>query len=132
MVGKSGGAAFNHLQNRQHSTPIDGPPTHMRNIISEFPKYYKKQIQSSGTVGDILSQFFYEDGRVFEQDEHFRLLALNLKDLPKIPNVIALAAGREKCLPICVAAKLGYIKTLVTDYDTATSILEYKKGEENV
>ena len=111
---------------------IGGPPTHMRNIISEFPKYYKKQIQSSGTVGDILSQFFYEDGRVFEQDEHFRLLALNLKDLPKIPNVIALAAGREKCLPICVAAKLGYIKTLVTDYDTATSILEYKKGEENV
>lgn len=105
---------------------IGGPPTNVKNLISEFPRHYKKQIQSSGTVGDILSQFFYEDGQIFNLDVNFRLLALNIDELRRVPNVIALAAGQDKCKPICVAAKLGYIKTLVTDYDTANYILQFK------
>lgn len=107
---------------------IGGASTEARNLISEFPRHYKKQIQSSGTVGDILSQFFYEDGRIFEMDVHFRLLALNIEALRSIKNVIAMATGRDKCQAICASARLGYIKTLVTDYDTANYILSYKKG----
>ena len=53
----------------------------------------------------------------------FRLLALSLEKLSKVKQVIALAAGADKCRPIRVAARLGYIKTLVTDYDTANRIL---------
>lgn len=109
---------------------IGGAPVHMKNLISEFPKHYKKQIQSSGTVGDILSQFFYEDGRIFDLDTHYRLLALDIDALRGIPNVIAMATGQEKCHPIRVAAKLGYIKTLITDYDTANRILNDKGANE--
>jgi len=50
-------------------------PANNKNLISEFPKTYKRQIQSSGTVGDILSQFYYEDGSILELDSSFRLLA---------------------------------------------------------
>lgn len=99
------------------------PAATSKTLISEFPKHYKKQVQASGTVGDILSQFFYEDGRIFEMDSHFRLLALDINRLRSIKNVIAMATGYDKCLPVCVASKLGYIKTLVTDYDTAKYIL---------
>lgn len=102
---------------------IGAPPAGNKTLISEFPKNYKKQLQSSGTIGDILSQFFYEDGKIFDLDARFRLLAMDIERLRAVPNVIAIASGADKCRGICVAAKLGFIKTLVTDYDTAEMIL---------
>jgi DNA-binding transcriptional regulator LsrR (DeoR family) len=99
------------------------PATTTKTLISEFPKHYKKQVQSSGAVGDILSQFFYEDGRILEMDTQYRLLALDINRLRRVKNVIAMATGQDKCRPICAAARLGYIKSLVTDYDTAKYIL---------
>lgn len=103
---------------------IGGPPArNTNNLISEFPRNYKKHLQASGTVGDILSQFFFEDGRIFQMDTHYRLLALNIEELRRVKNVIAMASGSDKRDAICVAARLGYIKTLVTDYDTAQEIL---------
>ena len=98
-------------------------PSGNKTMISEFSRQYKKQIQTSGTVGDILSQFFYEDGRIFELDTRYRLLAIGIEQLRTVPNVIAIASGADKCRAITVAARLGYIKTLVTDYDTAEMIL---------
>ena len=102
---------------------IGSAPTTGKTLLSEFPRYYKKQIQNSGTAGDILSQFFYEDGRQFHLDTQYRLLAMPIEELRSVKNVIAMAAGYDKCRPIWVAAKLGYIKTLITDYDTANGIL---------
>ena len=108
---------------------IGGTPANNKNLIYEFPRNYKKQIQASGSIGDILSQFFYEDGRILVLDSHFHLLALNIFELRNVPNVIAMASGPEKCRPICAAAKMGFIKTLVTDYDTGIHLLNYK-GEQ--
>ena len=103
---------------------IGGPPVgNVNNLISEFPRSYKRQVQNSGTMGDILSQFFYEDGRIFQMDTNYRLLALSIEDLRKVKNVIAMASGTEKRDAIRVAARLGYIKTLITDYNTAQEIL---------
>ena len=107
---------------------IGGSPVQNKNLIVEFPKSYKNQIQISGAVGDILSQFFYSDGRILELDSNYRLFALNIQRLHHISNVIALAAGAEKVAPICAAAKMGCIKTLVTDYNTAKIIIN-QKGE---
>jgi len=107
---------------------IGGPPANNKNLISEFPRNYKKKIQSSETIGDILSQFFYEDGRIFDLDNSFHLLALKIDALRQIPNVICIASGPEKARPIRVAAKMGVIKTLVTDYDTGIHILK-NEGE---
>ena len=103
---------------------IGGPPVgNVNNLISEFPRTYKRQVQNSGTVGDILSQFFYEDGHIFQMDTNYRLLALSIEDLRNVKNVIAMASGSEKRDSIRVAARLGYIKTLITDYNTAQEIL---------
>lgn len=103
---------------------IGGPPVgNVNTLISEFPRNYKKQVQTSGTVGDILSQFFYEDGHIFRMDAHYKLLALNIEDLRSVKNVIAMASGSEKRDAIRVAARLGYIRTLITDYNTAQEIL---------
>lgn len=105
---------------------IGGAPSSNDHLIFEFPRNYKKKIQNSGTVGDILSQYFYENGRIFDLDSQYRLLALNIEQLKHIPNVIAIASGEKKCIPICTAARMGCIKTLVTDYNTGINILKYE------
>lgn len=105
---------------------IGGPPASNKNLITEYPRLYRKQLQASGTLGDILSQFFFEDGTILELDSSFRLLALDIRQLIQIKNVIALAAGPDKVAPIYTAAKLGFMKTLVTDYDTGIKLLNYK------
>lgn len=102
---------------------IGGAPTGTKNLIPEFPRSYKRQIQGSGTVGDILAQFFYENGQIFDMDSRFHLLALDIHRLREVGNVIAIATGTEKCKAIYCASKLKLIKTLVTDYDTAKAIL---------
>lgn len=107
---------------------IGGSPDRNAEFISEFPRTYKKRIQSSGTVGDILSQYFYTDGRILDLDARYRLLAMDIRELRDIPDVIALAGGRQKCGAIVSAARQGFIKTLVTDYDTAEMILSQKES----
>ena len=107
---------------------LGASPINNKNLIVELPGSHKKHLRSSGTVGDMLSQFFYEDGRILELDSKFSLLALDIRRLRSVPNVIVPAAGPDKVEPICVAAKLGFMKTLVTDYNTAKIILN-QKGE---
>lgn len=102
---------------------IGGPAVTNNNLISEYPWNYKKQLQTSGAIGDILSQFYYEDGRIFQMDARYRLLALNIQELRNVKNVIGLASGAEKIDSIRAAARLGYINTLITDYNTAQTIL---------
>ena len=105
---------------------IGGPPSVNKNLISEYPRLYKKQLQDSEAVGDILSQFFYENGQILEPNSSFRLLSLDIRQLAQIKNVIAIAAGPDKVPAIHAAAKMRYVKTLVTDYDTGIKLLNYK------
>ena len=115
---------WNHLDAAIIS--IGGPPSGNKNLISEYPRVYKKQLQASESVGDILAQFYFEDGRILEPDGNFRLLSLDIRQLKQVKNVIALAAGPDKLPAIRIAAKMGYLKTLVTDYDTGIKLLNYK------
>ncbi len=115
---------WNHLDAAIIS--IGGPPAGNKNLISEYPRVYKKQLQASESVGDILAQFYFEDGRILEPDGNFRLLSLDIRQLKQVKNVIALAAGPDKLPAIRIAAKMGYLKTLVTDYDTGIKLLNYK------
>lgn len=107
---------------------LGASPVNNKNLIVELPGAHKKHLRSSGTVGDLLSQFFYEDGSILEVGDKYKLLALDIRRLRSIPDVIVPAAGPDKVEPICVAAKMGFIKTLVTDYNTAKLILN-QKGE---
>lgn len=105
---------------------IGSPPARNTNLIYELPQAYKKQLRASGTVGDILSQFYYDDGSLLELESSYRLLAIDIRQLRLVNNVIAVAGGPDKTASIYTAAKLGFIKTLVTDYDTGINLLNYK------
>ncbi|MFZ3071128.1 MAG: sugar-binding domain-containing protein [Anaerolineaceae bacterium] len=93
-------------------------------LISEASKEYKKLIAESDAVGDILANFFREDGTVLDSSAYYEQVSLPLEQLKKIKTVICMAGGESKVPGIIAAAKNHYIKTLITDNNTAKMIME--------
>lgn len=81
-------------------------------------------IRQMGGVGDILGQYFDQEGKILDLDLHQRTIAIPLNELKDMPNVLAVAGGRHKVDAILGAIRGGFIKILVTDEDTARKVLE--------
>lgn len=81
-------------------------------------------LRESGAVGDICMRFFDRNGN--ETDNHLAPLtmAISMKDLKKINNVICLASGREKVEALLGALRGKVISTIITDAKTAQLVLE--------
>ena len=82
-----------------------------------------KQIISCGAVGDICGSYFDRDGCKCCKDVDIRRLGIDINDLKKRKNVIALAGGENKIVSINASLKGHFIDTLVTDKNTAISLL---------
>jgi DNA-binding transcriptional regulator LsrR (DeoR family) len=79
------------------------------------------KLESKGAVGDILGRFFDSQGEQVEINAG--VIGISLEQLKDIPDVIAIAGGIEKTRAILGALRGGYIKTLVTDIETARAVL---------
>ncbi len=78
-------------------------------------------LEAEGTVGDICARFFDIKGRQVYPETG--VIGINLEQLKTIPEVIAIAGGMEKIRAVLGALQGGYIKTLVTDTETARAVL---------
>ncbi len=61
-------------------------------------------------LGDILSQFYFADGRKLELQSDYRLMAFDIEKLVSIPKTVCLAGGEEKVEAIYAGAKAGYFR----------------------
>lgn len=95
-------------------------------ILSETSKEYQDMIANSKTVGDILANFFYEDGEVLDASSYYNQIALPIDKLKSISEVICLAGGPTKISAIRTAAKNSFFTTLITDSQTAKQLLLQK------
>ncbi|MGQ9622998.1 MAG: sugar-binding transcriptional regulator [Candidatus Caldatribacteriaceae bacterium] len=86
-------------------------------------------IRQLGGVGDVLGQFFDIEGRVLDIELHQRTIAVSLEDFRNMPDTIGLAGGQYKVDAILGALRGRFVKILVTDEDTAYSILEKERGK---
>lgn len=78
-----------------------------------------------GAVGDILGQFFdIRGGPVFCPTDD-RLIGLSLEQLRQIPRVVCVAGGPTKVASILGALRGRYANVLITDVETAQSLLNY-------
>lgn len=77
-----------------------------------------------GGVGDIAGYHINTDGEVLDIPLNRRVVGLHPDVMRKIPNVIVAATGKSKVVPLLAALQGGYIKTLVTDSETAAGILQ--------
>lgn len=98
-------------------------PTSRNIYISELPKSaINPHLQTS--CGEILGQTFDEKGdHDWISTNEYEFTGLTLDHLKIIDNVICLAGGIDKVVPIITAAKNGYMNTLITDDITANYIL---------
>ncbi len=94
-----------------------------------FPAQVIDEIIQAGAVGDICGRFFEEDGKPCRTEISARTVSIDLQELKKCSNVIAVAGGPAKVRSICGALGGGYVDTLITDVNTAKQILGIEKPD---
>jgi lsr operon transcriptional repressor len=86
-------------------------------------------LESAGSVGDILGLFYGIDGEIFDLDIHRRRIGVDLDDLANAPGtLIAAAGGRDKRKAMLGALRGGFIDLLVTTEEDARAIAEEDEG----
>jgi DNA-binding transcriptional regulator LsrR (DeoR family) len=80
-------------------------------------------LRQVGAVGDICGYWVDADGAIVDHPLNRRVLAVDLDCLTTTPEVMLVTGGPGRDRPIRAALRRGYVDTLVTDEDTAASIL---------
>ena len=78
-------------------------------------------------VGDICALQYNIKGTFLNSEHNQRLIGADQHILAGIENVLAIAAGPEKVIPIVGALRTGVIQYLATDENTVVQILETAK-----
>ncbi|MGT2745335.1 sugar-binding transcriptional regulator [Streptococcus phocae subsp. phocae] len=81
------------------------------------------QLQVEGAVGEICCRFFDQTGNPVHHSLQNRTIAISLDQLSRVPETIAVAAGKSKAKAILAALKAGFISHLITDEATIEAVL---------
>jgi len=84
-------------------------------------------LHRKGAVGNIVGQFFNIKGNIIDCDLHKRIVAFPIEGLRKMKNVIGVAGGKDKIEAILGAIHGKFIRVLITDEKTATSIINMER-----
>lgn len=85
-------------------------------------------LSMKGAVGDILCHFIDQNGQLVPSEIEGRLISTSLEQLKTLENTIGVAAGESKVKAILAALRGGYLDILITDENTASSILEISEA----
>ncbi len=85
-------------------------------------------LHRKGAVGNIVGQFLDIEGNIIDCDLHKRIVAFPIEELRQMKNVIGVAGGKDKTEAILGALHGKFIKVLITDEETATSIINLEKN----
>ena len=85
---------------------------------------YRKIVEQSGAVGDILAHFFYRDGSILDTSAHFQQNSLSPHSIRNIETVICIAGGPKKIESLLAAAQNRFYNILITDPQTAQAMLD--------
>jgi DNA-binding transcriptional regulator LsrR (DeoR family) len=86
------------------------------------------RLSRAGAVGDVCARFFDRNGREVDSPFADRIVGIELNDLRQAKVSIGVAGGPDKVLPLLGALRGGLFKTVVTDEQTARSVLELNQG----
>jgi DNA-binding transcriptional regulator LsrR (DeoR family) len=81
-------------------------------------------------VGDICARQFNIRGEFIDSDFNRKLIGITGDSLMKAKNVLAMAVGSSKVIPIIGALRTGCIHYFVTDENTATQVLQLLNSDE--
>lgn len=105
---------------------IDGDLTSSTTLMTNsIPQEYLDKLEQESAVGNICARFYDIDGNICVKELNERLVSVPLEVLKKTPLIMAVAGGKNKIQSLIGAARGGYYNILVTDENTAKSMLEY-------
>lgn len=85
---------------------------------------YRRIVEQSGAVGDILAHFFYRNGSILDTSAHFQQNSLPPHSIRNIETVICIAGGPKKIESLLAAAQNRFYNILITDPQTAQAMLD--------
>ncbi|MCA9903828.1 MAG: sugar-binding transcriptional regulator [Anaerolineae bacterium] len=85
-------------------------------------------LRRQGVIGEICGRFYDSQGRCDRFEINRRIIGLELDDLRKIPQSIAIARGEVKAQAILGALRGGFTRVLATDDITVRAILALDSG----
>lgn len=100
-----------------------------RTFDEEVTESSREHIVSAGAAGEILSQYYFEDGSLLPPDESYVINAFPLEKLKTVPKTICLSGGVQKAGAILAAARAGYFRILITDSVTARELYNRLRRE---
>jgi DNA-binding transcriptional regulator LsrR (DeoR family) len=89
-----------------------------------FSPAERKQIRSEGAVGDLCLRFFDAKGSPVKSALNKRVIGIELETLKKVDRVVGIAAGPGKIPAMLAALWSRRLNTLITDRQTAKSLLD--------
>jgi DNA-binding transcriptional regulator LsrR (DeoR family) len=93
-------------------------------LHNSFSKAWRQQVLAAGVRADLCSTLIDDAGQVVSSPLDQVGLALNTKQLRRIPEIVGIAGGLEKANAILAALRGNWITTLVTDAGVARRLLE--------
>jgi DNA-binding transcriptional regulator LsrR (DeoR family) len=81
------------------------------------------ELKRLGAVGDVCLRFFDEHGDLIESAFNERVVGISPDQFKRVPRRVGVAGGSEKLAAIGAALKGGWVDTLITDLETARSLL---------
>jgi DNA-binding transcriptional regulator LsrR (DeoR family) len=86
-------------------------------------------MRAQGAVADICGTYFALDGSLVPLEMNERSISIGTEELKHIPTRIGVSAGAEKPLSNIGAARSGLLNVLITDEETARSMLDILNDE---
>jgi DNA-binding transcriptional regulator LsrR (DeoR family) len=105
------------------------PSRMLRSSGNVFTGQEMRVLREAGAVGDICLQFFDADGAPVRSPFASRVISIPLQDLKGTPCVIGVAGGERKVEAILAALRGRWVNTLITDHQTAQSLLAAQSDE---
>jgi DNA-binding transcriptional regulator LsrR (DeoR family) len=81
------------------------------------------ELRANGAVGDVSLHFFDAQGRPVRSSLDDRVVGIELEQLRKVPRIVAVAGGPGKVDAIHAALRGRWIHSLITDLETAQTLL---------
>jgi deoxyribonucleoside regulator len=83
----------------------------------------RRSLIEAGAVGDVLYNFIDEAGALVPHEVNDRVISVNLKNLRRTPERVLISGGKEKVIALRAAISTLMPTTLVTDEQTARSLV---------
>jgi DNA-binding transcriptional regulator LsrR (DeoR family) len=118
-------AVLNYINNADIAIIGIGNPANSVFYGDEFSKPEKlADLKSQGVVGEICGHFIDEEGREFKTDFTDRIIGVNLAQLQKIPEVVAVTSGVDRAKAVRGSIRSGITTSLVIDNIGGNALLQ--------